>query len=214
MSLPGHPGRRVDDAQPADRRVGLREPLREFARQRPVMGTCAGLIMLATELADEDPAAHGVRHARAAGLHGAAQRLRAADRFVHGAGAAGGSDRRDGPFPAVFIRAPRLVRLGPGWRSWRATTANRWPCARGACWVATVRTNHFQPDRPALAVKLEPAHIRDLPEPRPRWDPRYLRRAWRVCTCASARWPVAACAGRTAGRTSAQRSSAWSRLRR
>ncbi len=36
--------------------------------------------------------------------------------------------------------------------------------------MATVRTNHFQPDRPALAVKLEPAHIRDLPEPRPRYE--------------------------------------------
>ena len=36
--------------------------------------------------------------------------------------------------------------------------------------LATVRTNHFQPDRPALAVKLEPAHIRDLPEPRPRYE--------------------------------------------
>ncbi len=36
--------------------------------------------------------------------------------------------------------------------------------------LATVRTNHFQADRPALAVKLEPARIRDLPEPRPRFE--------------------------------------------
>ncbi len=35
---------------------------------------------------------------------------------------------------------------------------------------ATVRTNHFQPDRPALAIKLEPAHIRELPEPRPKFE--------------------------------------------
>jgi glutamate dehydrogenase len=33
--------------------------------------------------------------------------------------------------------------------------------------LATLRTNHFQPDRPALALKLRPAQIRDLPEPRP-----------------------------------------------
>jgi glutamate dehydrogenase len=35
---------------------------------------------------------------------------------------------------------------------------------------ATIRTNHFQPDRPALALKLEPKHIRELPEPRPRYE--------------------------------------------
>ncbi|HSO03586.1 MAG TPA: NAD-glutamate dehydrogenase domain-containing protein, partial [Candidatus Limnocylindrales bacterium] len=35
---------------------------------------------------------------------------------------------------------------------------------------ASLRTNHFQPDRPALAIKLEPAHIRELPEPRPKYE--------------------------------------------
>ncbi len=35
---------------------------------------------------------------------------------------------------------------------------------------ATLRTNHFQPDRPALALKLEPRRIRDLPEPRPHFE--------------------------------------------
>ncbi len=35
---------------------------------------------------------------------------------------------------------------------------------------ATLRTNHFQADRPALAIKLEPAHIRELPEPRPKYE--------------------------------------------
>jgi glutamate dehydrogenase len=35
---------------------------------------------------------------------------------------------------------------------------------------ATIRTNHFQADRPALALKLEPTHIRELPEPRPRYE--------------------------------------------
>ncbi len=36
--------------------------------------------------------------------------------------------------------------------------------------LATTRTNHFQPDRPALAVKLDPAGIRELPRPRPRFE--------------------------------------------
>ncbi len=35
---------------------------------------------------------------------------------------------------------------------------------------ATLRTNHFQPDRPALALKLNPAAIRELPEPRPAFE--------------------------------------------
>ena len=39
------------------------------------------------------------------------------------------------------------------------------------------------------------------------------RRASRACTCASARSPAAGCAGRTGARTSAPRSSAWSRRR-
>ena len=42
-------------------RAGLREPILEFAaRGGHVLGTCAGLIMLATRI-DEDPARHGVR---------------------------------------------------------------------------------------------------------------------------------------------------------
>ena len=41
-------------------RVGLREPLRAFAARRPVLGTCAGLIMLARATADEGRADFGV----------------------------------------------------------------------------------------------------------------------------------------------------------
>ena len=95
-------------------RVGLREPLRDFAARHPVMGTCAGLIMMATELADEDAGAHGVRPL---GLLDCAVRRNGygtqVDSFtapveLSGPGAAGDA------FPAVFIRAPRVVRLGPG----------------------------------------------------------------------------------------------------
>ncbi|MGB8019901.1 MAG: NAD-glutamate dehydrogenase [Candidatus Nanopelagicales bacterium] len=35
---------------------------------------------------------------------------------------------------------------------------------------ATLRTNHFQADRPALAIKLFPAHVRDLVHPRPKYE--------------------------------------------
>jgi 5'-phosphate synthase pdxT subunit len=95
-------------------RTGLREPLLEFARQRPVMGTCAGLIMLADELVDEDPAAHGVR---TLGALDCAVRRNAYGRQVDSFTAPVVFDSLvtgGGPFPAVFIRAPRLVRVGPG----------------------------------------------------------------------------------------------------
>ena len=95
-------------------RTGLREPLRAFARQRPVMGTCAGLIMLADELADEDPAVHGVR---TLGVLDCSVRRNAYGRQVDSFTAPLVFDSlvtAGGPFPAVFIRAPRLVRLGPG----------------------------------------------------------------------------------------------------
>jgi 5'-phosphate synthase pdxT subunit len=35
------------------RKYGFYEPLREFGKTRPVMGTCAGMIMLATQVDDE-----------------------------------------------------------------------------------------------------------------------------------------------------------------
>jgi 5'-phosphate synthase pdxT subunit len=94
-------------------RTGLRRPLREFAAEKPVLGTCAGLIMLARELADEPPERHGV--ATLGVLDCTVQRNgygRQIDSFtapvpvgrLNGSGA---------PFPAVFIRAPRIVAVGP-----------------------------------------------------------------------------------------------------
>lgn len=94
--------------------AGLREPLRGFARARPIMGTCAGLIMLADTLADEDPAVHGVR---TLGLLDCTVQRNAYGRQVDSFTAPVVFDSlltTGGPFPAVFIRAPRLVRVGPG----------------------------------------------------------------------------------------------------
>jgi 5'-phosphate synthase pdxT subunit len=94
--------------------AGLREPLRAFARTRPVMGTCAGLIMLADDLADEDPDVHGVR---TLGLLDCTVRRNAYGRQIDSFTAPVVFDSfltAGGPFPAVFIRAPRLVRVGPG----------------------------------------------------------------------------------------------------
>lgn len=93
-------------------RGGLREPLLAFAARRPVLGTCAGLIMLARRLDDEAPR-HGVVP------------LGLLDCLVHRNGYGRQIDSfsddvdltpLDGeraPFPAVFIRAPRILATGP-----------------------------------------------------------------------------------------------------
>lgn len=94
-------------------RVELRRPLLEFAREMPLMGTCAGLIMLARRLVDERFEDFGVEPL---GLLDCDVRRngygRQIDSFTAGLDirALDGSDE---PFPAVFIRAPRLTRIGP-----------------------------------------------------------------------------------------------------
>ncbi len=94
-------------------RTGLREPLREFAASHPVMGTCAGLIMMARELDGEAPADFGVAPL---GLLDCTVRRngygRQIDSFTAEV-AAGPLLGDDDPFSAVFIRAPRIVDVGP-----------------------------------------------------------------------------------------------------
>jgi pyridoxal 5'-phosphate synthase pdxT subunit len=93
--------------------VGLRAPLRDFAGEHPVLGTCAGLIMLCTELVAEATVDHGVR---TLGLLDCSVRRNAYGRQVDSFTAPvtlAGADPAAAPFPAVFIRAPRLVRVGP-----------------------------------------------------------------------------------------------------
>jgi 5'-phosphate synthase pdxT subunit len=110
-------------------RGGLREPLREFARQRPILGTCAGLIILARRLEDEAPE-HGVRplelldcEVRRNGYGRQVDSFQA-DVSLAGLAAHGPARSEKGgtapagpasaPFRGVFIRAPRIVEVGPG----------------------------------------------------------------------------------------------------
>ncbi|MFO7610474.1 MAG: pyridoxal 5'-phosphate synthase glutaminase subunit PdxT [Candidatus Krumholzibacteriia bacterium] len=94
-------------------RAGLREPLRAFAAERPVMGTCAGLIMLARRLDGEGPPDHGVR---TLDLMDCTVRRNAYGRQIDSFTAPVGLDGLGGsgePFAAVFIRAPRITATGP-----------------------------------------------------------------------------------------------------
>jgi 5'-phosphate synthase pdxT subunit len=89
---------------------GLREPLRRaLADGLPALGTCAGMIMLATEVLD------GRSDQQSLGVVDIAVRRNAfgrqkdsfeADLDIDGLGG--------GPFPAVFIRAPFVERVGEG----------------------------------------------------------------------------------------------------
>lgn len=94
-------------------RNGLREPLRDFAAERPVMGTCAGLILLAGRLEEESRDAYGVEPF---GLLDCTVRRNAYGRQIDSFTAPvdvvdlGGEPA---VFPAVFIRAPRITAVGP-----------------------------------------------------------------------------------------------------
>lgn len=91
---------------------GLREPLRaRIADGLPVLGTCAGMIVLASEILDGRPdqvplGAIDVTVRRNA--HGRQRDSFEAPVELAGPGLAGG------PFPGVFIRAPAITRCGPG----------------------------------------------------------------------------------------------------
>jgi 5'-phosphate synthase pdxT subunit len=81
-------------------REGLGEPLRELARAgTPVLGTCAGLIML-------DRAHLGLLDIRAE-RNAFGRQLRSFEADLDFDGLPGG------PVHAVFIRAPRVAELGP-----------------------------------------------------------------------------------------------------
>ena len=88
----------------------LREPLTERLRDGlPVLGTCAGMIMLATEVLDgrADQQSLGVVDITVRrNAFGRQRESFEADLDVDG--------MAGGPFPAVFIRAPYVERVGEG----------------------------------------------------------------------------------------------------
>lgn len=92
-------------------RGGLRQPLLDFARAKPVLGTCAGLIMLSRGLVGEArPDWHGVLPLGLLDVE--VQRNgygRQVDSFTERLDI--GDDR---PFDAIYIRAPRIATVGPG----------------------------------------------------------------------------------------------------
>jgi len=89
----------------------LFEPLRRFGERRPIFGTCAGAILLASEVSHPAQESLGLiqmsveRNSYGRQLESCVLRLAPEEVFIREAGA--------GELEAVFIRAPRIRRAGP-----------------------------------------------------------------------------------------------------
>jgi pyridoxal 5'-phosphate synthase pdxT subunit len=94
--------------------MGLKDALRDFAREKPVFGTCAGAILLAKEVQNPAQECFNVidltveRNAYGRQVDSRVASLQPGSDFQQRAGA--------GDVEAVFIRAPIIRRTGPGVR--------------------------------------------------------------------------------------------------
>ncbi len=88
---------------------GLIDSLKRFAQDRPVWGTCAGMILMAGKIDFDQP--------RLGFMNIAVQRNafgRQADSFVEDLRICVWKDSERHPFPGVFIRAPKILDSGEG----------------------------------------------------------------------------------------------------
>ena len=86
---------------------GLREPLKSFARSgKPVWGTCAGLILLADRLLEHRPEPLGIMNT-VVQRNGFGRQVDSFETALDIEGIQGGA------YHGVFIRAPKIVEVGP-----------------------------------------------------------------------------------------------------
>lgn len=114
---------------------GLMEGLRDFGQAHPVWGTCAGAILLARDVHRDQPLL---------GLMDITIRRNAFGRQVESfevdleaPALAGLEDGHGGPFHAVFIRAPQIVRVGPDVEVLSRLPEGTIVAARQGRWLAT-----------------------------------------------------------------------------
>jgi 5'-phosphate synthase pdxT subunit len=109
---------------------GLIEPLRDFARDNPTWGTCAGMIFLAKDIGDDRQPILGlmdlVVNRNAFG--------RQIDSFEAELPIEG---LKGGPFHAIFIRAPIATQAGEGVTILAQLADDRIIAAREGHWLAT-----------------------------------------------------------------------------
>ncbi len=141
-------------------REGLEEPLRGFfASGRPVLGTCAGAILLARRVTNPAQRSFGAldidveRNAYGTQL----------DSFVTVTDAGPGHADLTG-LPAVFIRAPRIVRIGTAIEVLARVGGEPVLVRSAAVWAATFHPELTDDDRVLRAWLHESAQSRALPE--------------------------------------------------
>lgn len=93
-------------------REGLMEPIAEFGRRKPIFGTCAGAILLASEVTNPAQESLGLmdlaveRNAYGRQIDSRVVEIDTAPEFQQ--------RTAEGPLEAVFIRAPIIRKLGGG----------------------------------------------------------------------------------------------------
>ncbi|WNB92071.1 pyridoxal 5'-phosphate synthase glutaminase subunit PdxT [Bacillus sp. NEB1478] len=86
-------------------KYGFLQPLKDFAEQKPVFGTCAGLILMAKRIQGQDTAhLELIDMTVERNAFGRQVDSFEADLMIHGVGEA---------YTGVFIRAPFIVEVGP-----------------------------------------------------------------------------------------------------
>jgi pyridoxal 5'-phosphate synthase pdxT subunit len=83
---------------------GLEDPLRAFARDHAVWGTCAGMILMAKDIGRDQPVLGLMDIVVERNAFG--RQIDSFEQDLRVAGIAAGDQK---PFPGIFIRAPRLV---------------------------------------------------------------------------------------------------------
>jgi 5'-phosphate synthase pdxT subunit len=91
----------------------LLDPLRQFGRQRPIFGTCAGAILLASDVINSPPSSLSSPPQASLGLMDMQVERNAYGRQLDSRIARLSGDGME-ELEAVFIRAPIIRRVGPG----------------------------------------------------------------------------------------------------
>ena len=121
--------------------AGLRKPILDVARQgRPMLGTCAGMILLASNIADGDEPVFGLMDITVRrNAFGRQIESFETDLDVPSLG--------DAPMHAVFIRAPVVEDAGPGVEVLARDERGRPVAVRQGSFLATAFHPELTPDR-------------------------------------------------------------------
>jgi len=126
----------------------LLEPLRAFAQEKPVWGTCAGMIFLAKDIGTNQQPILGVMDISVSrNAFGRQVDSFETDLSIQGLGAA--------PFHAVFIRAPLVTGVKPGVEVLARLADGTIVAVRQGYWLATSFHPELTPDTRLHALFLQ-----------------------------------------------------------